>query len=126
MKPLGQFRLVYTDDNRQLISRLIETYQSICGKNNVQTEFDTPLTNANKHTHYVRVITLTSRKLSVANAMYLAGSKGILSDFISTNYQETPSESLPIRYRKKLVDVLRRSSVVVAVGMTNALRKGKH
>ena len=125
MKPIGKFHLAYTDDNRQTVSRLIETYQSIVGKNNVYTEFREPLTNANKHTYYIRVITLTSRKLSVANAMYLAGSKGILNDFISTNYRETHRESLPIRYRKTWQSALRRISVVV-VGKANDHKKGKH
>jgi hypothetical protein len=124
MKPVGKFHIAYTDDNRQTVSRLIETYQSIIGKNNVRSEFREPLVNTNKVTHYIRVITLTSRKLGVANAMYLAGSKGIHNDFISSNYQETYRESLPIRYRKKWQSARRAISVVV-VGMTNP-KKGKH
>ena len=124
MKPVGKFHIAYTDDSRQTVSRLIETYQSIVGKNNVHSEFREPLVNTNKVTHYIRVITLTSRKLGVANAMYLAGSKGIHNDFISSNYQETYRESLPIRYRKKWQSARRAISVVV-VGMTNP-KKGKH
>lgn len=124
MKPVGKFHIAYTDDSRQTVSRLMETYQSIVGKKNVHSEFLEPLVNANKHTHYIRVITLTSRKLGVTNAMYLAGRKGIYNDFISSNYQETHRQSLPIRYRRKW-RLARRAISVVVVGMTNA-KKGHH
>jgi len=126
MKPLGQFRLSYTDDERQVVSRLMEIYQSICGKKNVHSEFLAPMTATNKTTRYVRVITLTSRKLGVTDAMYIASVKCIASDFISANYQQSPSESLPIRYRKKLVSALRRISVVVVGKANDMTRKGKH
>jgi len=124
MKPVGKFHIAYTDDNRQTVSQLIETYQSIVGKKNVHSEFLEPLVRPNKPTHYIRVITLTSRKLSVPNAMHIAGSKSIHNDFISTNYRETHRESLPIRYRRKWNSLVRTISVVI-VGITNP-KKGKH